>query len=202
MERKAHWEGVYTEKSPSDVSWFQPRPALSLELIEACSLGRAEAIIDIGGGASLLVDHLLDRGHGQVSVLDISAAGLAASRQRLGERAPSVCWLEADITDVALAPQRLWHDRAVFHFLTDPVDRQKYVQTLLATLESGGHAVIATFAEDGPERCSGLPIVRYSPESLAQTLGKELELVKVRREAHQTPAGRAQSFVYCLFRRS
>jgi ubiquinone/menaquinone biosynthesis C-methylase UbiE len=200
MDRKQHWEGVYAQKQPSEVSWFQPRPECSLRLIAAAGVDKAQPIIDMGGGASRLVDNLLAEGYGDISVLDISAAALRHTRERLGERAARVTWIEADAT--VFTPSKnyaLWHDRAVFHFLTDPADRQAYRQRLERGLRPGGHLIIATFALDGPERCSNLPVQRYSPETLSAELGSEYALVETLGEVHITPAQKEQRFVYCRF---
>lgn len=203
MDRKTHWEDVYERKASTEVSWFQPRPQTSLELFDRAGISAAARVIDVGGGASRLVDHLIDRGFEHVTVLDISARALELTRRRLGERAGRVTWVEADITEAELpGPYDLWHDRAVFHFLVDAADREAYATRLERALAPGGHVVVATFAEDGPERCSGLPVVRYAPEALRQALSGSLELVETRREMHRTPAGKQQSFVYCLFRRT
>lgn len=186
----------------TEVSWFQDVPELSLALIDAAEIGPSARVIDVGGGAASLVDHLLDRGFRDLTVLDISNSALDESRRRLGHRASQVEWIEADIT--AAVPHGrfdLWHDRAVFHFLTDPTQRRAYAEALDACLAPKAHILVATFAEDGPQRCSGLDIVRYSPQLLQSTLGPGLELVTSRNEHHRTPAGAVQSFVYCLFRR-
>lgn len=200
--RKQHWEAVYRSKDPTQVSWFQPSPRLSLQLIRDSGLPRDAALIDLGGGASRLVDTLLEEGYTDLTVLDISGAALAEARRRLGAAAAGVRWIEADATSVEL-PGRyaLWHDRAVFHFLTDPRERAAYLERLRRHLAPGGALIIATFAPDGPERCSGLPVQRYDERGLAQTLGPGLRLEAVCREVHTTPAGAAQSFVYCRFRR-
>lgn len=200
MNRKQHWEQVYAQKQPTEVSWFQPRPEYSLSLIAAAAIDKNQPIIDLGGGASRLVDHLLDEGYCDLTVLDISGAALQHSRARLGQRAARVSWLEADAT--AFEPPKsyaLWHDRAVFHFLTDPADREAYRQRLARGLEAGGHLIIATFALDGPERCSNLPVQRYSPETLSAELGTGYRLVETLSEAHITPAQKKQHFVYCRF---
>ncbi len=200
MDRKQHWEQVYAQKQPTDVSWFQPRPAYSLRLIAAAGIDKAQPIIDMGGGASRLVDNLIEQGYGDISVLDISAAALQHSRDRLGAHAAPVHWIEADAT--AFEPPRtyaLWHDRAVFHFLTDPADRQAYRERLARGLQPGGHLIIATFALDGPERCSNLPVQRYSPETLSAELGSGYTLVETTTETHLTPAQKEQRFVYCRF---
>jgi hypothetical protein len=202
VDRVSHWEGVYATRGTHEVSWYQIRPDTSLGLIAKLGLRREEAIIDVGGGASSLVDHLLDLGFSDVTVLDISTAALDAVKARLGARADSVRWLTGDITRAQpLGPYRLWHDRAVFHFLTAPEDRRAYVATLAAALPTGSHAIIATFAEDGPERCSNLPVCRYSPDRLAEELGIDFTLVDALRETHITPAQGVQKFIYCCFRR-
>lgn len=203
MSRGIHWEAVYANKAPHTVSWYQPRAARSMEFIGEAGVGTAARLLDVGGGASVLVENLLDAGYADVTVLDIAGSALAAARLRLGERAGDVTWLEADITDVELptAGFDLWHDRAVFHFLIDPADRSAYVRTLHRALRPGGHAIIATFAEDGPERCSGLPVQRYSPEQLREQLGEAFTLLAYERDEHVTPAGALQRFQYSLFRR-
>jgi trans-aconitate methyltransferase len=201
--RQAHWQGVYTTKGEAEVSWFEESPALSLELIELAGVSSASAIIDIGGGASRLVDALVDRGFRAVAVLDLSAAALATAKARLGARASQVEWIVADVT--AWQPTRLydiWHDRAAFHFLTEARDRAAYVACLAKAVRPGGHAIIATFAPDGPERCSGLPVMRYDAESLAAVLGDAFRLVTSRRHEHTTPWGATQRFQFSLFRRT
>ncbi len=172
LSRQAHWQNVYTRKSENEVSWFQENPAPSLELIAQVGATPASAIIDIGGGASRLVDNLIDRGFDDVTVLDLSEAALEAAKARLGTRADQVHWIVADAT--IWEPQKaydIWHDRAAFHFLTEEGDRAAYLARLERAVKVGGYAIIATFALDGPERCSGLPVVRYDPASLGQTLG-------------------------------
>ncbi|WP_439537399.1 class I SAM-dependent methyltransferase [Methyloversatilis sp.] len=201
---KHHWEDVYAHKAPDSVSWFQPHAQHSLDLITRAGLGREGGIIDVGGGASTLVDDLLARGHTDLSVLDLSAAALQAAQARLGDAAAGVTWIEADITTVELPPRRfeLWHDRAVFHFLTDPAQRDAYVATVLRAVKPGGHVIVAAFAEDGPERCSGLPVMRYGANALHAQFGARFELLEHSREAHHTPTGVVQQFVYCFCRRS
>jgi ubiquinone/menaquinone biosynthesis C-methylase UbiE len=199
--RQAHWEGVYTKKGENEVSWYQESPAPSLELIAQVGATPASAIIDIGGGASRLVDNLIDQGFKDVTVLDLSEAALEAAKARLGDRAVQVHWIVADAT--VWEPQKaydIWHDRAAFHFLTEDRDRAAYVARLERALKVGGYAIIATFALDGPERCSGLPVVRYDPVSLGQTLGRAFQLVDGRRDIHATPWGTEQSFQFSLFR--
>jgi ubiquinone/menaquinone biosynthesis C-methylase UbiE len=202
VSRKAHWEGVYRQKAPETVSWYQPRAAVSMRLIERAGVGAGDRIIDVGGGASVLVENLLEAGHPELTVLDLSRAALARTRSRLGGRAAAVTWLEADVTaaDLPAAGYDLWHDRAVFHFLVEPGDREAYLRTLRQALRPGGHAIIATFAEDGPERCSGLPVRRYSAQQLHRQLGEGFELLAHEREDHVTPGGAVQRFQYGLFR--
>jgi len=200
-ETKEHWERVYQSKLPDEVSWYQKKPRLSLSLIEHASLSRDAAIIDIGGGASSLVDHLCDKGYGNVSVLEISANALAHSKSRLGSRAENVQWYEEDVTH--FEPTRrfaLWHDRAVFHFLTDKTDRERYMHTVQQALEPGGHLIIMTFAIDGPKKCSGLDIVQYDADRLVKETGPGFELLETGDDFHSTPAGQQQKFAYFHFR--
>lgn len=200
--RQAHWEGVYTKKGETEVSWFQENPAPSLGLIAHVGATPASAVIDIGGGASRLVDNLVDRGFEDVTVLDLSEAALEAAKARLGDRAAQVHWLVADVTAwEPLKAYDVWHDRAAFHFLTENRDRIAYVARLERALKVGAYAIIATFALDGPERCSGLPVVRYDAASLGLTLGRAFRLVDTRRHAHSTPWGSDQSFQFSVFRR-
>ena len=201
MDRKQHWETVYREKAEDTVSWFQEHPSISLELIRTHCVTTA-ALIDVGGGASRLVDHLLAEGYTDLTVLDLAEAALLRSRVRLGPQASKPQWLAADVTSWQPSRRyRLWHDRAVFHFLTQAADRTAYLSKLSQALEPGGYALIASFAPDGPERCSGLPVQRYSPESLARELGRGFRPVESRLEAHHTPAGRVQQFQYSVFRK-
>ena len=200
MDRKQHWEQVYRQKSDETLSWFQPRPEISLDLIHAVGLRKTEALIDVGGGASRLVDQLLAEGYTDLTVLDIAQQALITARTRLGNSASQVHWIAADLT--AWQPgrsYRLWHDRAVFHFLTDPVERAAYRKNLEAALAPGGTAIIASFALEGPERCSGLPVQRYSPQTLAAELGSGFRLLQHRHDAHHTPADRIQQFQYSVF---
>lgn len=200
--RQAHWETVYTSKSENEVSWFQESPALSLALIPEVGATSSSAIIDIGGGASRLVDHLIEDGFQDVTVLDLSAAALDAAKARLGERAARAHWLVADAT--AWEPSRMydvWHDRAAFHFLTEARDREAYIARLRQALTIGGHAIIATFALDGPEKCSGLPVARYDAASLGQTLGSGFALLQSQRSEHATPWGSQQRFQFSVFQR-
>jgi len=201
--RSAHWEAVYATKGENEVSWFQESPAPSLELMELAQLTPESAIVDIGGGASRLVDGLLARGFRNVTVLDLSESALAAARARLGDRADHVRWVVADVT--AWEPSQtydLWHDRAAFHFLTDAAARSAYVDRLKQALKPAGHVIIGTFALDGPERCSGLPVTRHDAVSLAAALGGEFELIDTRPHAHVTPWGSTQQFQFSTFRRA
>ena len=202
MADRAHWEDVYTRKAADEVSWFQPEATRSRELIKACAPDRGAAIVDVGGGASVLVDDLLEDGYVHLSVLDLSGSALAAARQRLGARAGQVAWLEGDVLEYPFAENAfdVWHDRAVFHFLTDAADRRRYAEQLQRALCPGGHLVIATFAEDGPSQCSGLDVQRHSEDSLQEALGPAFELRDSRHETHRTPAGGEQAFLYCVFR--
>jgi SAM-dependent methyltransferase len=202
MTRKEHWETVYSTKSAQSVSWFQPQADMSLRLI-CDATDNTAAIIDVGGGASTLVDGLLDAGYRDLTVLDLSGAALATTRSRLGERGSSVRWMEADILHAEFSAQSydVWHDRAVFHFLTDPADRARYVAQVLHAVKPGGHVIVASFAEDGPQQCSGLPVMRYAPEALHAEFGAPFALLRHEREAHQTPGGSVQSFVYCFCRK-
>lgn len=200
---REHWETVYGSKPSDAVSWFQSEPAPSLAMIAKAGVGPDAAVVDVGGGASTLVDHLLDQGFGRLSVLDVSGQALAVAKTRLGERAGRIAWLVQDITVWSPPPDSidLWHDRAVFHFLVEPAAREAYLRALRQGLKAGGHAILATFALDGPERCSGLPVQRYSPESLAVALGPQFELIDARSETHHTPWGAVQSFTWTLFRK-
>lgn len=204
MQKKSHWETVYTTKASDSVSWFQPHAITSLEFINRLNCEKSAAIIDVGGGASTLVDDLLLNGHTNVSVLDLSSAALETAKKRIGEHSANVEWIEADITEVTLPKQQfdVWHDRAVFHFLTTPEERSAYIKNVLHALKPHGHIIIATFAEDGPEKCSGLPIVRYSAESLHTEFGEHFVLIEQRHETHKThktPFDTTQQFVFCHF---
>ena len=202
-DRRAHWQNVYETKAENEVSWYQESPVPSLDLIAATGLPGDAAIIDVGAGASRLVDSLLEKGFRQIAILDLSAKALEQTKKRLGRRADGIDWIAADIT--TWEPSRtydLWHDRAALHFLTDPADRDAYVVRLKKALRPGGHVIIATFAPDGPERCSGLPIIRYDPETLARTLGPGFELVESRRHDHLTPGGNTQRFQFSRFLRN
>jgi len=202
MDSREHWERVHRHIAPAELSWFQREPTVSLELIRRVATNLDAPIIDVGGGASTLVDGLLDAGYRNLTVLDLSDAALGVARERLGARAASVTWLEADARAVPIAstPYAVWHDRAVFHFLTDPRDRAAYVESLRSAVRPGGHVIVASFGLDGPARCSGLPVVRYSCESMHSELGPSFLPIDSVREAHHTPSGATQAFVYCLWR--
>lgn len=198
---KSYWEKVYQTKKPAEVSWFQPHLVRSLEMILSIGLDRNAEIIDVGGGASTLVDDLLSRGYGHMTVLDMSQEALNISKRRVGQQAKNVAWIDGDITKTDL-PQHhynLWHDRAVFHFLTRADDRYRYVDLLKKTLTPGGRVIIATFGPQGPTRCSGLDVARYSPEGLLAELGQNFRLVESLEEDHITPGGTLQKFIYCHF---
>lgn len=201
METKTHWENVYETKPSDRVSWFQEHAALSLQLIQKVESRGDAKIIDVGAGASTLVDDLLSFGFKDVTVLDISRKALETARHRLGERADRVHWIEADIT-TAQFPQYyfdVWHDRAVFHFLTNPDDRGKYVENVLHSVKAGGHVIVATFSLSGPTKCSGLDVVRYSPETLQGEFGNSFDLIDHVEEKHKTPSGAEQQFIYNVF---
>lgn len=198
VDRQQHWETVYSSKATDRVSWFQQHAASSLRLIQACAATDAQ-IIDVGGGASVLVDNLLDAGFCNLTVLDLAESALATSRARLGARAQSVQWIAADITRAELpaAHYDVWHDRAVFHFLTDPADRARYVEQVLKSVKPGGHVIVAAFGPGGPLQCSGLDVMRYAPDALHAEFGAPFRLLGHETETHLTPAGKEQEFVYC-----
>jgi SAM-dependent methyltransferase len=202
LDRRSHWQSVYGRKASTEVSWYTPHLAESLRLIQEVAPVEAR-ILDVGGGASTLVDDLLDAGYACVSVLDVSDAALDIARARLGERALRVEWIAADVIDAPLAEAAfdLWHDRAVFHFLTDEADRRAYVRQLEYTLTPGGHVVLGTFAPDGPTKCSGLDVVRYDASSLARELGPRFTLQKQLDARHVTPTAKQQAFSFCRFRK-
>lgn len=201
LERRAHWERIYETRAQDQVSWYQDRPEVSLRLIESAQVRLDARVVDVGGGASVLVDHLLEAGYGRLGVLDISERALGLARERLGDRAARVEWILTDVTRLDPPPQSwdLWHDRAVFHFLTAAEDRQAYRSVLDRALALNGHVVIATFGPEGPDRCSGLATVSYSPEALAAELGPGFILLESLSEAHRTPSGVVQDFIYCHF---
>ncbi|WGJ13490.1 class I SAM-dependent methyltransferase [Methylocapsa sp. D3K7] len=200
---QAHWEHIYETKSGNDLSWFQVRPSISLELIRATGVKPSAAIIDIGGGESRLVDALLDEGFDALTVLDISQKALAAAKARLGARSAKVEWIATDVTAwEPTKPYDLWHDRAAFHFLTEAADRRAYSERVARAVRPGGHVIIGTFAPDGPQKCSGLPVLRHDAASIGAVLGDKFTLVESRRHDHVTPAGATQKFQFSVFRRS
>lgn len=201
-ERRSHWQNVYSNKGEQQVSWTQLDPQPSLGLIEKFAGNRNASIVDIGGGASRLVDALLAHGFAAITVLDLSEAALQSAKARLGERGDQVRWVAADVTTWRPAQAfDIWHDRATFHFLIDAGDRAAYIERLHAGVKPGGHAIIATFAADGPEKCSGLPVQRYDPESLSRTVGNAFDLVEHQGHRHVTPWGAEQSFQFSVLRR-
>lgn len=199
MGNRAHWENVYQTKPANTVSWFQEHAAHSLALIQSIGSDKSVSIIDVGGGASTLVDDLLTDGYTNLSVLDLSAEALSVARKRLEIKGDQVQWLVGDICNVDLPTQtyNIWHDRAVFHFLTDPAERRAYVEQVMKAVKPGGHVIVATFGPDGPEKCSGLPVKRYSPDGLHNEFGSSFELIEHASEAHKTPMGTVQHFIYC-----
>ncbi len=203
MNEKTHWEHIYETKSPTQVSWYQGHAKFSLEYIKRTGIRKTDRIIDVGGGTSTLSDDLIVDGFQRISILDVSGAALRIARQRLGRRAAHVNWIEADITQADLPEQAydLWHDRAVFHFLTQPEDRKRYVDAVRRAVRTRGHIIVATFAPDGPDHCSGLEVMRYNPESLHSEFGDEFDLVDSTNETHHTPFGTEQKFIYCYCRR-
>jgi SAM-dependent methyltransferase len=201
-DRQSHWQNVYLSKGEQEVSWTQPDPEPSLGLITRYAPSPTASIVDIGGGASRLVDALAGRGYEQLTVLDLSEAALAAARERLGVRAAQVQWIAADATKwQPPAAFDLWHDRAAFHFLVDTGDRTAYLDRLKQGVKVGGHVIIATFALDGPEKCSGLPVQRYDPAGLSQAIGNSFELIADQPHRHVTPWGALQSFQFSVLRR-
>jgi SAM-dependent methyltransferase len=201
-DRKDHWEHVYSTKAETGVSWYQDEPRLSFELIGAVAPAEEIRIIDVGGGASVLVDKLLDLPFPEIAVLDISETALGKARARLGERAKRVRWVVADVTEAPeLGTFDVWHDRAVFHFLTDPPDRRSYVELAWRTVPKGGHLIIATFADDGPKQCSDVDACCYNACSLAAELGEGFSQLRSATETHTTPWGSSQAFFYGVFKR-
>ena len=204
MDSKAHWEKVYRTKQPTEVSWYRPHLDVSLQLIEEAVPDRDARIIDVGGGESTLVDDLLSRGYHNLSVLDVSAIALAVARERLGDKANQINWICGDVTTFAFPRHEydLWHDRAVFHFLTEQSGRAAYVRQVAHAVKPGGHVIVAAFGPDGPNKCSGLDVVRYDPDELHDEFGPRFQLVKHLTELHQTPAGAVQQFTYCYCKRT
>lgn len=202
FERQAHWQNVYQTKSEQEVSWFQDKPSISLDLIRATGVGTDASILDVGGGASRLINSLLAEGFRSVAVLDLSEEALATSQRRLGAHAGRVSWIVADVT--RWRPERgydVWHDRAAFHFLTAPGDQAAYAERVRNAVNPGGHVIIGTFALDGPERCSGLPVVRHDAASLSAALGEPFTLVESVRHDHRTPGQNIQRFQFSRFQR-
>ncbi|MCI0452087.1 MAG: class I SAM-dependent methyltransferase [Candidatus Latescibacteria bacterium] len=200
MSRRDHWEKVYRSKHETDVSWYRPHLERSLEMILRSGVGLDARILDVGGGASTLVDDLLTHGFRRVMVVDIAQAPLEAAQKRLGDRARDVEWLVGDITKLDLPPNSIdvWHDRAGFHFLTSETDRKAYIERVCRAVKPGGFVVLATFGPEGPERCSGLPVIRYSPDALHAEFGDTFRMVEHLGETHRTPWGTDQEFVYCM----
>jgi len=199
MNAQTHWERIYTEKAPDAVSWYRPHLEKSLSLIEQFAPGKSASIIDVAGGESTLVDDLLARGYENVTVLDISQAAIDVSRRRLGAASDRVSWLVADITRFELGTSEfdVWHDRAVFHFLTEESDRTAYVHQVARSVRRRGHVIVSTFGPEGPMKCSGLDVVRYDAESLHREFGVHFQLLESANELHQTPFGTIQQFLYC-----
>lgn len=202
MNTQEHWDQIYRTNAPKQVSWYSPHLSASLELIERASVSRIAAIFDIGGGESTLVDDLLDQGYQDITVLDLSQAAIDANRERLGRKAERVHWLAADITRTELKVSSIdvWHDRAVFHFLTASNERAAYVRQVAKALRPGGHVIMGTFGTEGPVRCSGLDVVRYDAASLHDEFGKRFRLVESTEQLHHTPFGTTQQFLYCYCR--
>ena len=202
MDDKQHWDDVYGKKTPDQVSWYRPHLERSLRFIDEANLPRDAAIIDVGSGASTLVDDLIERGFSNLTVLDISSTAIANAKERLGSQGAAVTWIEADITEVNLPEHHFdfWHDRAVFHFLLDDAARHRYVAAARHAVKPGGHIVVATFGPSGPERCSGLEVMRYHPEEIHAQFGHTFQKVGSSSEIHKTPWGQEQEFVYCYCR--
>ncbi|MCA9398677.1 MAG: class I SAM-dependent methyltransferase [Candidatus Omnitrophica bacterium] len=202
FNRKDHWEKVYTQKSPLEVSWYQAHPVISLDLIVSTEIDLSARIIDVGAGASVLVDKLLEAGYKDITVLDISSKAIDHAKERLGNRAEQIMWLITDITEFEPSQQYdLWHDRAVFHFLTDTIDRREYIGVLKKSLKPGGHLILSAFSLEGPPKCSGLQVERYDIEKMQGELGDDFEFIASKRESHATPWQAKQEFIYCHFKK-
>ena len=199
MDLKAHWENIYRHKAPNEVSWYRPHLETSLALIEEAAAGFSSSIIDVGGGESTLVDDLLARGYTEIAVLDISETAIDTSRQRLGRASEKIQWRVGDITQLELEPAAydIWHDRAVFHFLTAARDRAAYVRQAARAVKTGGHVIIGSFGPEGPAACSALEVVRYDAEKLLKEFGSRFRLISSLEEFHKTPFGTKQQFLYC-----
>ncbi|MDZ4771066.1 MAG: class I SAM-dependent methyltransferase [Chloroflexota bacterium] len=204
MDTKAHWSQVYRTKAADDVSWYQTHPELSLAFIQATQVALNASIIDVGAGASTLVDDLLEAGYTDITLLDIAQEALEVARTRVHAAASRLTWLIGDITTIPLARHRydVWHDRAVFHFLTDPLQQKGYIDQVLHAIKPGGHIIVATFAPDGPEKCSGLATARYDATALHGVFGSQFSLIDSTQESHHTPWGTEQRFVYCYCRKT
>jgi len=197
---EAYWDSIYSTNAPNQLSWFRPHLETSLSFIETAAPNRESRVIDIGGGESTLVDDLLARGYAKISTLDISSIALEATKQRLGVVADGVEWMAGDITTIDLPSTiyDVWHDRAVFHFLTEPTQRTAYVEKVRKSVKPGGHVIIGTFGTEGPTKCSGLSVQRYSAESLHEEFGRRFRLIDSIHEMHETPFGTTQQFLYCF----
>ncbi|HMD48909.1 MAG TPA: class I SAM-dependent methyltransferase [Bryobacteraceae bacterium] len=202
MNVAAHWDNVFRTKSAGQMSWHRPHLDLSLDLIQRCAPRRSASIIDVGAGESTLVDDLLALGYQRLTLLDVSHAAIEETKARLGGSANRVRWLVGDVTEISLPSQpfHLWHDRAVFHFLVDPLQRRKYVQAVLNAVQPGGHVIVSTFGPRGPQKCSGLDVMRYDAETLHGEFGRQFTIEESTLEIHQTPWGADQQFVYCCCR--
>jgi len=199
MDTRQHWDRVYETKAPTDVSWFSPHLETSLGIIRRVAPNRSMSIIDVGGGESTLVDDLLAEGYCNVAVMDISGTAIGHCKKRLGKLADKVTWIVADITkaEIPVHSYDVWHDRAVFHFLTEPADRLEYVRRVTSTVKPGGHVIIGAFGPEGPSKCSGLDVMRYDVDSLHAEFGGRFRLMESSKELHQTPFGTTQQFLYC-----
>ena len=202
MSIQTHWESIYGSKAPDAVSWYRPHLEVSLDLIERCAAGASASIIDVGAGESTLVDDLVSRGYREITVLDVSKTAIEATKRRLGRSAEYVHWMLGDITQISLPPQSfdVWHDRAVFHFLTELTQREAYVRSVLNAVRPGGYVIVSTFGPEGPTKCSGLDVIRYDAEALHREFGKRFRIEESSKEIHRTPWGTAQQFVYCCCR--
>jgi SAM-dependent methyltransferase len=202
MNTQTHWEAVYSSKAADAVSWYRPHLELSLDLIERCAPPPFASVIDVGAGESTLVDDLLRRGYQELTILDVSKTAIEATKERLGLAAEGVHWILGDITEISLPPHSfdVWHDRAVFHFLTEPTQRQAYVRSVLTAVRRGGHVIVSTFGPEGPTKCSGLDVMRYDAETLHREFGKRFRIEESSRELHRSPWGTEQQFVYCCCR--
>jgi len=204
MNETEHWEEIYSTRSASQVGWYAAHLETSIKWITELKLAPEDPLIDIGGGASTLVDDLLKSGHRNLTVLDLSRRALQLSQQRLNQQSSAITWLNGDVTEIELPPKYfcMWHDRAVFHFLIEAEAQQQYRDAMLKTLKIGGYFLIGTFSPDAPPQCSGLPVQRYTSDLLGKIFGKEFELKRQQNEIHYTPSGVEQAYIYCLFLRT